>query len=102
MPQWLGRDRMSYFAVLSRDPRAIEVVRCHANLWVLRSPIGQRVFYFDVGLGLKGKECPDELALALPMGVNDGDFIDLLEKVKTNANLIFGEPATIRNQLLEL
>lgn len=93
---------MSYFAVLAKDPKSVAVVRCHINFWVLQSPVGLPVFFIDVGLGLTGAAVPEGLSLALPVGVEVEDFSDLMEETKKNAYLIFGEPATVRDNVLEL
>lgn len=93
---------MSYFAVLSEQPDQIAIAHCHLNIWVLTGLFGRRVFYLDVGLGIKvSGSRPAKLSIALPGAVSDGDAEDLRQITLKNANLIFGEPAKVVDRRIE-
>lgn len=102
---------MGYFAVLkpdgSNEADEFSIVRCHINLWVLRSFIpGRRLLYFDLGLQISatGSQPVKAIELLLPFRVENGykgdqfqrcmDLYNTLFDPET-AELIFGEPVTI-------
>jgi len=95
---------MSFFAVAHTEekPSSFEVLRCHANLFVLKRWWGIPDFWWDVGLLLKpssdGQNSPTTIELALPFETNDAAFSDLRSCVldQSTAAQIFGENVMVQ------
>jgi hypothetical protein len=96
---------MGFFALLS-DPDETgvdyEILRCHLNFWCL-SGLFRHTYFWDVGLDIQvGNKTFSKFQLAIPSRTT-AQFRDLINQVQDHAiaQMIFGKPVTISDNLLE-
>lgn len=93
---------MGGFAITTTDPQPnLEIVTCHVNIWALKSLTWNPVFYYDVGLELRGlHDGETTLRMYLPFESERAEDLRHVFNDQETAGLVFGEQVGLNGDQL--